>query len=35
VDKVKEEDVTKLTKSFKRRNVFMYRGDAKWESIRK
>ena len=29
VDKVKEEDVTKLTKSFKRRNVFMYRGDAK------
>ena len=29
VDKVKEEDVTKLTKTIKRKNVFMYRGDAK------
>ena len=29
VDKVKEEDVVKLTKSFKRKSIFMYRGDAK------
>ena len=29
VDDVKEEDITKLTKSLKRRSIFMYRGDAK------